>query len=155
MRNFACDLGAKMVQHMPAKWRHHCHCHPLRLVSLPPSLLPFFVAHVPLRYALEFHAFIRKDYEMRRVPAMFCMHFLWADAMAFLFLPSISNCFHCHPAVYRCFFVQFVYPSVFSSACWPPLFPLKIYMQKSVANSLGKHTHFDSRACSVVTSKIF
>lgn len=85
MRNFACDLGAKMVQHMPAKWRHHCHCHPLRLVSLPPSLLPFFVAHVPLRYALEFHAFIRKDYEMRRVPAMFCMHFLWADAMAFSF----------------------------------------------------------------------
>lgn len=51
MRNFACDLDAKMVQHMPAKWRHYAATHrPLalcRLVSLAsPSLSCRFLWHM-------------------------------------------------------------------------------------------------------------
>lgn len=127
---------------------------PLPLVSLAPSLLPFFVAHVPLRYALEFHAFIRKDYEMRRVvPTMFCMHFLWADAMAFSFPSFYSQLFSlsssCLPLLFctvclsKCLLICLLAPS--------PALPTDfLHMQKSVAYSLGKHTHTHSLTLELV-----
>lgn len=112
------------------------------LVSLPPSLLSFFVAHVPLRYALEFHAFIRKDYEMRRVPAMFCMHFLWADAMAFSFPSFYSQLFSLSSSCLPLLFCTVCLSKCLLICLLAPALPTDfLYMQKSVAYSLGKHTH--------------
>lgn len=116
---------------------------PLPLVSLAPSLLPFFVWHM-------FHCgtpwnFTRLFAKITKCagwcPLCFVCISCGLTPWRFLFLPSIPNCFHCHPAVCRCFFVQFVYPSVYSSRALPTDF---LHMQKSVAYSLGKHTHTHS-----------
>lgn len=102
----------------------------------PPThcLLAFVQPHAPLWCALEFHAFICKDYEMRPVAAKVLYAFP-ANCRQCLFLlvcPCLCVGFPSSPALYPIAFLSF-------SSCLlvrPPVrFADLLRMQKSVANT--------------------
>jgi len=100
MRNFACELYAKNGAHMSANWRlgqHHPSTPPPRHHDpLPP--------HAPLWCALEFHAFICKDYEMRPVAAK-VLYALPAAGAAFSFLSGCVRFNQLTVAIYYYFLI--------------------------------------------------
>lgn len=125
MRNFACELYAKNGAHMSANWRLWQHPTPH---NEPPKKPPNPL-HAPMWCALEFHAFICKDYEMRPVAAK-VLYALPAAGAAFSFSSGCVRGFcyhefswiypspphHHHIASFWPFFALFACPSVRSSA---------------------------------------
>lgn len=91
MRNFACELYAKNGAHMSVNWRLWQHPTPH---NEPPKKPPNPL-HAPMWCALEFHAFICKDYEMRPVAAK-VLYALPAAGAAFSFSSGCVRgfCYH-------------------------------------------------------------